>query len=70
MSWGSGGWSKPDTPALPPQAEGPENFQLVEVLMGSRQGERVACSRCPDQSAPSALGRWGSYLKRWHGAQC
>lgn len=23
----------------PPQAEGPESFQLVEVLMGSRQGE-------------------------------
>lgn len=31
-------------PPLSPQAESPESFQLVEVLMGSRQGERVVCS--------------------------
>lgn len=51
-SLGVGGLSRPHTENFTPQDEGPESFQLVEALMGSRQGEWAACSQCAHQLCP------------------
>lgn len=56
-------WCRPDARPHPPQAEGAESFQLVEVLMGSRHGEWSATG-APGWRAPRAEAVFSPAVQR------